>query len=109
MSEPPPVPLLDRARLKIRLKHYSLRTEQAYLDWIKRYIIFHGKRHPAEMGAGEVEAFLTHLAAARNVAASTQNQGRTRCCSSTRNSWPSSCRGSIGSSRPGCLRVCRSC
>ena len=76
MSEPPPIPLLERVRRKIRLKHYSLRTEQAYLDWIKRYIIFHGKRHPAGMGAGEVEAFLTHLAAVRNVAASTQNQAK---------------------------------
>lgn len=69
-------PLLDRVRHKIRVKHYSLRTEQAYVDWIKRFIHFHGKRHPAEMGAGEVEAFLTHLAAVRNVAASTQNQAK---------------------------------
>ena len=76
MSEPPPVPLLERVRLKIRLKHYSLRTEQAYLDWIRRFILFHGKRHPAEMAAAEVEAFLTHLAAVRNVAASTQNQAK---------------------------------
>ncbi len=71
-----PIPLLERVRLKIRLKHYSLRTEQAYLDWIRRFILFHGKRHPGEMGAGEVEAFLTHLAAVRNVAASTQNQAK---------------------------------
>ncbi len=76
MPDPAPVPLLERVRLKIRLKHYSLRTEQAYLDWIKRFILFHGKRHPVEMGAGEVEAFLTHLAAVRNVAASTQNQAK---------------------------------
>ncbi len=76
MPDPAPVPLLERVRLKIRLKHYSLRTEQAYLDWIKRFILFHGKRHPVEMGAGEAEAFLTHLAAVRNVAASTQNQAK---------------------------------
>ena len=76
MSEPHQPPLLERVRLKIRLKHYSLRTEQAYLDWIKRFILFHRKRHPADMGAGEVEAFLTHLAAVRNVAASTQNQAK---------------------------------
>ncbi|MCC7326434.1 MAG: integron integrase [Burkholderiales bacterium] len=75
-SEPPPVRLLEQVRLKIRLKHYSLRTEQAYLDWIKRFIYFHGKRHPAQMGAGEIEAFLTHLAVVRNVAASTQNQAK---------------------------------
>ena len=58
----------------IRTRHYSLRTEQTYIDWIRRYILFHGKRHPREMGEGEVAAFLTHLAVQRNVAASTQNQ-----------------------------------
>jgi integron integrase len=68
--------LLDRVRDKIRLKHYSLRTEQAYVDWIKRFIWHHGKRHPGDMGAPEVEAFLTHLAVAGKVAASTQNQAK---------------------------------
>jgi site-specific recombinase XerD len=68
--------LLDRVRDKIRLKHYSLRTEQAYLDWIRRFILHHGKRHPGNMGAAEVEAFLTHLAVAGKVAASTQNQAK---------------------------------
>ena len=68
--------LLDRVRGKIRLKHYSLRTEQAYVDWIKRFIWHHGKRHPREMGAVEVEAFLTHLAVVGKVAASTQNQAK---------------------------------
>ena len=58
------------------LKHYSLRTEQAYLDWIKRFILHFGKRHPRELGAPEVEAFLTHLAVAGKVAASTQNQAK---------------------------------
>ncbi len=66
--------LLDRVRDAIRLKHYSIRTEEAYINWIKRYIYFHGVRHPAEMGAPEVQAFLTHLAVEKNVAASTQNQ-----------------------------------
>ena len=66
--------LLGQVREKIRLKHYSIRTEQAYVDWIKRYILFHGKRHPQEMGKQEVEQFLSHLAVERNVAASTQNQ-----------------------------------
>ncbi len=61
-------------RAVIRFKHYSIRTEQAYLDWTKRFILFHGKRHPKYMGAGEVRAFLTHLAVEGNVAASTQNQ-----------------------------------
>ena len=66
--------LLDRVRDAIRLKHYSIRTEETYVDWIRRYILFHDKRHPQEMGAPEIEAFLTHLAVDRNVAASTQNQ-----------------------------------
>jgi integron integrase len=68
--------LLDQVRGKIRLKHYSLRTEQTYLDWIKRFIRHHGKRHPREMGAPEVEAFLTYLAVEGRVAASTQNQAK---------------------------------
>jgi integron integrase len=74
MAEPPR--LLDRVRDKIRLKHYSIRTEQSYVQWVRRFILHHNKRHPAEMGAAEVEAFLTHLAVAGNVAASTQNQAR---------------------------------
>ena len=68
--------LLDQVRNKIRLKHYSIRTEQTYVDWIRRFILFHNKRHPVEMGATEVEAFLTHLAVVGKVAASTQNQAR---------------------------------
>ena len=76
MDSPAAPRLLHRVRDKIRVKHYSLRTEQAYLDWIKRFILFHGKRYPTEMGAPDVEAFLTHLAVAGNVAASTQNQAK---------------------------------
>ena len=68
--------LLDRVREKIRFKHYSIRTEQSYVDWIRRFILFHNKRHPIEMGPTEVEAFLTHLAVQGKVAASTQNQAR---------------------------------
>jgi integron integrase len=68
--------LLDRLRDKIRLKHYSIRTESAYLDWVRRFVLFHAKQHPAKMGAAEVEAFLTHLAVHGNVAASTQNQAK---------------------------------
>lgn len=66
--------LLDQVRERVRTKHYSLRTETTYVDWIKRFILFHGKRHPRDMGSVEVAAFLTHLAVERNVAASTQNQ-----------------------------------
>ncbi len=68
--------LLDQVRGKIRLKHYSIRTEQAYVDWIRRFILHFGKRHPRDLGAAEVEAFLTHLAVEGNVAASTQNQAK---------------------------------
>ncbi|HUT16358.1 MAG TPA: integron integrase [Anaerolineae bacterium] len=74
MKEHRPKKLLDQVCDAIRLKHYSYRTEQAYVGWIKRYIHFHDVRHPSEMGAPEVEAFLTHLAVKENVAASTQNQ-----------------------------------
>jgi len=71
-----PRKLLDQVRDAIRRKNYSFRTEQAYVDWIRRFIFFHDKRHPNEMGAPEIEAFLTHLAVEGNVAASTQNQAR---------------------------------
>ena len=66
--------ILDQLRDKIRYKHYSIRTEESYLQWAKRYILFHHKRHPAVMGLAEVEQFLTHLAVVGNVSASTQNQ-----------------------------------
>jgi integron integrase len=66
--------LLDQVRETLRVKHYSYRTEKTYVDWITRFIIFHQKRHPREMGMLEINAFLTHLATQRNVAASTQNQ-----------------------------------
>lgn len=71
---PRPPRLLDRVRWHLRVKHYSIRTEQAYCDWIRRYILFHRKRHPDEMGEQEIAAFLSHLAINRAVAASTQNQ-----------------------------------
>lgn len=66
------VPLLDQMRHIIRLKHMSYRTEQAYISWVRRFILFHHKRHPAEMGADDIRAFLTHLAVESHVAASTQ-------------------------------------
>jgi len=78
-SQPPPPTrrppkLLDRVRETLRRKHYSYRTEQAYVNWIRRFVLFHNKRHPKDMGVPEIEAFLTHLAVEENVAASTQNQ-----------------------------------
>lgn len=66
--------LLQRTKRLLRAKHYSHRTEKAYLGWIRRFILFHGKRHPAHMGREEIEVYLSHLATKRKVAASTQNQ-----------------------------------
>jgi integron integrase len=68
--------LLYQVRDKLRVKHYAIRTEQSYVDWIKRYIYFHDKTHPKDLGAQDVEAFLTHLAVVGKVAASTQNQAK---------------------------------
>jgi integron integrase len=68
--------LLDQVRQVIRAKHYSIRTETCYVDWIRRFILFNGKRHPASMGHAEVEAFLSHLATHGKVSASTQNQAK---------------------------------
>ena len=77
VPEAAPAPkLLDRMRNHLRTRHYSIRTETAYVDWARRFILFHGKRHPQEMGGAEVEAFLTHLAVNRHVSASTQNQAK---------------------------------
>lgn len=70
----PPRKLLDQVRDALRTKHYSFRTEESYIEWIKRYIMFHGKRHPKDMGVEEVKAYVTYLATERQVAASTQNQ-----------------------------------
>jgi len=71
-----PPRLLDQLRAELRVRHYSLRTEGAYVDWVRRFIRFHGLRHPKEMGAAEVEAFLSHLATERGVSSSTQNQAK---------------------------------
>ncbi|MDR4510064.1 MAG: phage integrase N-terminal SAM-like domain-containing protein, partial [Candidatus Brocadiaceae bacterium] len=66
--------LLDQVRDVIRKKHYSIRTEQAYVDWTRRYILFHNKRHPKDMGEKEISQYISFLATEKNVAASTQNQ-----------------------------------
>jgi integron integrase len=71
-----PPRLLDQVRMAARVLHYSLRTEDAYVGWIRRFILFHDKRHPLEMGAAEINQFLTHLAVEGHVSASTQNQAR---------------------------------
>ena len=72
-----PPKLLDQVRQKIRFLHYSSKTEQAYIQWIRRYILFHGKRHPKDMGGDEISGFLNYLANHENVSASTQNQALT--------------------------------
>jgi site-specific recombinase XerD len=69
-----PPGLLALARERMRTRHLALRTEQAYLQWLERYVAFHDRRHPCELGALEVEGFLTHLAVHRKVSAATQNQ-----------------------------------
>jgi site-specific recombinase XerD len=74
MDPTPPKKLLDQVRDSLRVKHYAYRTEESYVQWIRRYILFHNKRHPKDMAESEVQAFLTHLAVEGNVAASTQNQ-----------------------------------
>jgi hypothetical protein len=78
VAPPPPPPakpkLLDRVRLAIRTRHYSFHTEKAYVGWMKRFIFFHNKRHPAEMGESEIGQFLSSLARDLRVSASTQNQ-----------------------------------
>jgi len=66
--------LLDEVRARIRRLNYSIRTEDTYVDWVRRFVLLHGKRHPRAMGAAEIEAFLKHLATQRQVSSSTQNQ-----------------------------------
>lgn len=68
--------LLDRMRAEIRVRHYSIRTEETYLDWARRFILYHNKQHPKDLGADEVQAFLSYLALERNVSSSTQNQAK---------------------------------
>ena len=75
--EPPRPPrLLDQLRVRLRTLHYSYRTEQAYCQWVRRFVVFSGRRHPAQLGAAEIELFLSHLAVDRRVSASTQNQAK---------------------------------
>jgi integrase len=69
-----PKKFLDQVRDLLRLKHYSIRTEESYISWIRKYILFHNKRHPKDMGSKEIEAFLSHLATKLKVSSSTQNQ-----------------------------------
>ncbi len=75
-AEARPPKLLEQLRTHLRTRHYSIRTETAYIDWVRRFILYHNKRHPREMGADEVGAFLSHLAVDRQVSASTQNQAK---------------------------------
>src|SRR5262245_3387655 len=93
-------PLLQRVRAALRAAHYSHLTEKAYVGWIRRYILFHHKRHPADMGATEMSAFLSHLALAHKVAASTQTQALSALLFLYRVVLPSICHGSMTSSEP---------
>jgi len=102
-ASPPDAPkprLLDRVREALRTRHYSRRTEEAYVAWIRRYIFFHGKRHPAELGGPEVTRFLSSVAVEGQVAASTQNQALSALCFSIETCWASSCRGWTASCAP---------
>jgi len=75
---PPSEPkLLDQLRGRLGVKHHSIRTEQSYVDWVRRFVLFHDKRHPRDLGPSEVEAFVRDLAVRGRVSASTQNQART--------------------------------
>jgi hypothetical protein len=74
LPRPRPLRLLDQMSQVLRVRHYSPRTEACYLHWVRQFILFHGKRHPRELGAAEVEQFLTHLAVKGHVSTSTQNQ-----------------------------------
>ena len=67
--------LLDQLRDTVRLKHYAIRTEQTYVDWVRKYILFHNKRHPQEMGVPEIKAFLTHLAVEQENSAAVSENG----------------------------------
>ena len=101
-AEPPKPRLLDRVRAAFRLRHYRRRTEQAYVHWIRRYILSHDKRHPAEMGALELTQFLSSLAVEGKVAASTQNQALSALLNRTSP-------GSRESCAPNDPNDCRSC
>ena len=100
--------LLDKVRDALRLRHYSRRTERAYVGWIRRYILFHGKRHPADMGAPEVTRFLSALATQGGVAASTQNQALAALLFSTERFSASGSRGSTRWCAPRSHGTCRS-
>ena len=76
LPHPRPPRLLDQLRQVLRVRHYSPRTEECYVNWVKRFIYYHHKRHPRTMGATEVEQFLTHLAVVGHISASSQNQAR---------------------------------
>lgn len=75
--------LLDQVADALRVRHYSPKTVEAYVHWVRRFILFHDRRHPAELGKDEVARFLSHLAVEGKVSASTQNQASLRCCSCT--------------------------
>src|SRR5439155_19098964 len=101
--------LLDQMRHVLRLKHLSIRTEKAYVQWAKRFILFHHKRHPADMGAPEIRAFLIHLAVEGQIAASTHNVALQALSSSIVTSSNSLSQSWTSSNMPRNLNGCPSC
>jgi hypothetical protein len=106
-KEPPK--LLDRVRGAARVRHYSLRTEEAYLDWVRRFILFWTKQHPRDLGAVEVAAFLSHLALDRLVSASTQNQALSALLFSWKEVLEIKLPWLVRWCRPSAVSVCRWC
>src|SRR5436305_681238 len=106
-ATPAPQRLLDQVRARIRVLHYSIRPEQAYVDWIKRYIRFFDKRHPRELRAEHAERFLSHLAVDRNVAASTQNEAKSALLFLYKEVLQANCPGWTASRRRACRDVYR--
>lgn len=104
-----PTRLFDAVRDCIRRRHYSLRTEETYVHWIKRFIVFANRRHPREMGAAEVTALLNHLAREREVAASTQNQALSALLFLYKEVLGQYLPWRTGSSAPSARRGCRRC
>jgi hypothetical protein len=104
MSNTNPPKLLDQVRNAMQLRHYSLRTEESYVQWIKRYILFHGKKHPKDMAEPEVTVYLTHLAVDGKVSASTQNQALSAIQFVNRGAESQICRDGMTGARTKCHR-----
>jgi Phage integrase, N-terminal SAM-like domain len=105
----PPPRLMEQVRGEIRARHYSRRSEDAYVHWIRRFIVFHGRRHPRELAAAEIAAFITWLAVDQHVAASTQNQALSGILFSVQGSAPPRDRRGDRAAACACRYASRSC